>query len=270
MQPAAPRHTEAFVKRAASFVLIANYALITLGCGGSSSNSMMTGPVSPQVRVVQGGADTGGVDVLVNGTKAPTPATLLATPQYFAVTGSSIHVEEVASGTAAPAILDARYPVSPNSYNTVMIVGKESVGSLGSIALVDDHTAPPSGQIKLRLVNGASTIGPVDVYINNVGTAFPSTPTVANLDFKSSSAYLPLSAANFQVCMMPAGTPPGGGIASLPGVGAPACGLNLIVDVSAGSRNFTFAVFDPPTISSGNPGQFQVGTPFTVLMDLRQ
>jgi hypothetical protein len=233
---------------------------------------MPPSPASPQVRVVQGGAHSGSVDVLVNGAKAPVPANPLATPQYFAVTGSSIHVEEVASGTMSPAILDATYPVAPNSFNTVMIVGEEANDSLASIALVDDHTAPPAGQIKLRLVNGASTIGPIDLYINSVGTSFPSAPTIASLDFKSSTAYLPLSAANFQICVMPAGVPPSsGGIVGIPGIGPPNCGLNLTVDISAGYQNFTFAIFDAPLLSGGgSPLQFIVNSHFTVLRDLHQ
>jgi hypothetical protein len=141
-------------------------------------------------------------------------------------------------------------------------------GSLAAIALVDDHSAPPVGQIKLRLVNGASTIGPVDLYVSSVGDPFPASPTFARLDFKRSTAYLPLSAGNFHVCMMPAGTPPSSGVFI---GGMPNCSLNLTVDVSSGYRNFTFAVFDPAVVSGGGrPGQFGGGNRFTVLMDFRQ
>jgi hypothetical protein len=84
MQPVAPRHPDASVKRAASFILLTIYALITFGCGNSSPNSMLTGPASAQVRVVQGGVNGGIVDVLVNGAKAQTRANPLATPPYFA------------------------------------------------------------------------------------------------------------------------------------------------------------------------------------------
>jgi hypothetical protein len=193
----------------------------------------------------------------------------MVTPTYFPVTGSSIHVEEVPSGTTGAAILDATYPVAGGTYNTVMIVGEEANGSLAAVALVDDRSAPPAGQIKLRIVNGASTIGPVDLYVNSVGDVFPSAPTVPNLDFKGSTAYLPLDAANFHVCMMPAGTPPSSGVFI---GGQPNCSLNLTVDVSAGYRNFTFAVFDnqAPPNGGGGPGQFIAGNRFTLLMDLRQ
>jgi len=268
MQPVAPGHPEASVKRAASFILLTIYALITFGCGNSSPNSMLTGPASAQVRVVQGGVNSGIVDVLVNGAKAQTRANPLATPPYFAVTGSSIHVEEVSSGTTGPAILDATYPVAASSFNTVMTVGDEAKGTLAALALVDDHTAPPTGQIKLRIVNGASTIGAVDLYVNNVGDVFPSAPTVAGLTFKSSSAYLPLSASNYRICMMPAGTSPS---FAFIGTGTPNCSLNLTVDIGSGYRNFTFAIFDPPPPpTGGSPGQFVVGIPITVLMDLQQ
>ncbi len=268
MQPVAPRHSEASVKRAASFVLLTIYALITFGCGNSNSNSMLNNPASVQVRVVQGGVNSSSVDVLVNGAKAQIPKSPLMTPLYFAVRGSTIHVEEVPAGTTGPAILDATCPVTASSFNTVMTVGDEAKGTLAALAFVDDHTAPPTGQIKLRIVNGASTIGPVDLYVNNVGEVFPSAPTVAGLTFKSSTAYLPLSASNYQICMMPAGTSPS---FALIGIGTPNCSLNLTVDIGGGYRNFTFAIFDPPPPpTGGSPGQFVVGIPFTVLMDLHQ
>jgi hypothetical protein len=215
MQPVAPRHPEASVKRAASFVLLTIYALLTLGCGNSSSNGMLNNPASPQVRVVQGAADVGSVDALVNGVKVQTSSNPLGTPPYFAVNGTSVHFEEVPAGAMGPAMLAATYPVAANSFNTVMVVGEEANGSLASIALVDDHSAPAPGQVKLRVVHGSGTIGPVDFYIHNVGSPFPTTPTISNLPFKSATAYLPLSAVNFHVCMMPAGIAPASGLVGL-------------------------------------------------------
>jgi hypothetical protein len=110
----------------------------------------MTSSTSPQVRVLQGGAHTVGVEVLVSGAKAQT-ATPFATPPYFPVTGANIHVEEVPLETTGPAIVDVMYALAASSFNPVMIVGEEVNGSLAAIALVDDHSAPPVGQIKLRL-----------------------------------------------------------------------------------------------------------------------
>ena len=228
---------------------------------------MMNNPAPAQVRVVQGVLDAGNLDALINGTKAPAASSPLATPPYFAVSGTSIHLEEVAAGTMGPAILDGTYPVAANTFTSLMVVGQETDGSLSAIALADDHSAPPAGQIKLRLVNGASTIGPVDVYLFNVGSAFPATPTVANLIFKTASTYFPLNAADFQICMVPAGTSPAGGLV---GVGTPPCLVNFIVQVPATDQNLTFAVFDPPILTGGNPGQFTVGASLKVLTDLHK
>jgi hypothetical protein len=255
------------VKRAASFALLALYALFTFGCGNSSSNGMMNNPAPAQVRVVQGVLDAGNLDALINGTTAPAASSPLATPPYFAVSGTSIHLEEVAAGTMGPSILDGTYPVAANTFTSLMVIGRETSGSIAAIALTDDHASPPAGQIKLRLVNGASTIGPVDVYTFNVGSVFPATPTVANLTFKSASAYLPLNAGNFQICMVPAGTSPVGGLV---GVGAPQCLVNFIMQVAATDQNLTFAVFDPPILTGGNPGQFTVGESFKILTDLKK
>jgi hypothetical protein len=228
---------------------------------------MLNNPAAAQVRVVQGVLDAGDLDALINGTKAPAASNPLATPPYFAGRGTSVHLEEVAAGTTGPAMFDGTYPVAANTYTSLMVVGRETNGSIAAIALTDDHSAPPTGQIKLRLVHGASTIGPVDVYMFNVGSAFPATPTVANLTFKTASTYLPLNAADFQICMVPAGTSPAGGLV---GVGAPQCLVNFIMQVPATDQNVTFAVFDPPILTGGNPGQFTVGLSFKVLTDLQK
>jgi hypothetical protein len=78
------------VKRAASFAVLVVYALIIFGCGNSSSNGMPSNPASAQVRVVQGVLDAGDLDALINGTKAPAASSPLATPPYFAVSGTSV------------------------------------------------------------------------------------------------------------------------------------------------------------------------------------
>ena len=266
MQPVAPRHPEVFVKRGASFALLAMYAVITFGCG-SSSNSMMTGASSSQVRVVQGAADVGNVDAIVNGLKVQTSPNPLGTPPYFAVNGTSVHFEEVSAGAMGPAMLDATYSVPANSFNTVMVVGEEANGSLASIALVDDHSAPAAGQIKLRVVHGSGTIGPVDFYINNVGSAFPTTPTISNVQFRSATAYLPMNALDFHVCMMPAGIAPSWGLV---GLGTPNCMMNFTMVVDAAYPNMTLAIFDPPIVPSSNPGAFTLPVRMTVYMDLHQ
>jgi hypothetical protein len=65
--------------------------------------------------------------------------------------------------------------------------------------------------------------------------------------------------------MVPAGTSPAGGLV---GIGAPQCLVNFIMQVPATDQNLTFAVFDPPILTGGNPGQFTVGASFKVLTDL--
>lgn len=106
------------MKRAAPIVLLTIYAPITFGCGNSGSNSMMNNPAPAQVRVVQGVLDAGNLDALINGTKAPAASSPLATPPYFAVNGTSVHLEEVAAGTTGPSILDGMYPVAANTFTS--------------------------------------------------------------------------------------------------------------------------------------------------------
>lgn len=247
------------MKRAPSCLMLAAFLATTLGCGTSS---MMPAPsTTAQVRVIQGANDVGSVDVLLNSNPVTPSQGLLQAPVYSSVPAGSVHFTMVPASSSAAPVLDKTFALTANTYNSIVAMGRQSNGSLTAISVVDDHTPPPTGQLKLRFLHGASTVGSLDVYVAKAGDAFPAAPAAANLSFKSVTDYLTVPAANVHVCGVPAGSqPPGGGI----GVFGVPCSLDLVLLVSPTAKNFTFAVFDPP-ISSG-PG-FVLST-WVVLNDL--
>lgn len=250
------------MKHATSITVLAIVLVANIGCGTSGAGSSLSNS-SAQLRVVQGASDTGSVDVLVNGKKLlSTPAQPgPVIPNYFPVNPGSLRFQEVPEGSNGPDLVDTTVSVASSSYDSVVVMGRRMNGSLATLALVDDHSSPPAGQIKVRLVHGSSAAGPVDIYVAKSGDPVPSTPTVPNFTFKSATPYLQLPAENFQVCLSPPGIVP---------VSMLQCGLASVeILVAAQSpRNSTFAFFDPPMLS-GNPGQFTSPVQWQLLPDLR-
>jgi hypothetical protein len=190
------------VKRFIPAALIALFLLAALACGTGPAPSNQVSN-SAQVRIVQGASDTGSVDVFVNGAKQPTPPMApMTTPPYFKTNAGSMHFEMVSAGNSGPILIDTLFPIAANTFATVATVGRLSNQSLTTILLVDDHSAPPAGKLKLRLLHGASTMGAVDVYITRVGEAPASPAAFENLTFDSATSYLSLPRENFETCVM--------------------------------------------------------------------
>jgi Domain of unknown function (DUF4397) len=69
-----------------------------------------------------------------------------------------------------------------------------------SLVLVDDNSAPASGDAKLRLINVSPSLGTADVYIVSPGTDINTvSPTISNFAFGSTSAYQSLAAGNYEI-----------------------------------------------------------------------
>jgi hypothetical protein len=187
------------------------FVMASFSCGGSSvpqSTSMA------QIRVMQGSPDIGDVDVLVDGHSLTTNLSWrkvfpLPTTSYTTVAAGTTHFQEFPTGTTSSSLLDTHLALSPNGFYTVLTVGEHSVGSLATLLLTDDHTPPTSGQLKLRFVHGASSIGAVDVYTTaNPSDAVPPTATLSGFTYKSVSSYLQFAGPAVEICANPTGMVP--------------------------------------------------------------
>ena len=241
---------------ACSLVLLVS--LVTANCGGGYSSPQNSS--NAQLRILQASGDLGNVDVQINGN---TIVTNLASGQTFPtkttnytdVKAGSAHYQEFATGTLSPALVDAHLTVSPNTYYTVITAGEESSASLGTILLTDDHISPAPGQLRLRFVNAASDVGPLDLYFASVNSGFPATPSVPALAFKSATTYFSFSGTSVQLCANPTGLPPT--VGGLPGVGG-SCSTTVTLQFQSPPQNsMTFLFLDPPIPPPNSlPGSF--------------
>lgn len=224
-------------------------ALLGLSCGGGSPN----GPrPNANIRFVQGAPDINNVSLALNGQEVASnvaPGEVVPTPTTNYLTGPSGNVNlEVTSANSSTAPTNAQVPLSANAYYTVFMVGEQSNGSLAELTLADDHTLAASGQIKVRLVHGSSTLGPVDVYFgSSINGALPSKPDLPGFAYKNASAYLTFPASTAAMCVTPAGTNPGT---------MDRCLVTWqFTPSSTGGRATTIFVLDPGSVQ--NPGGYQ-------------
>jgi hypothetical protein len=234
-------------------LLLTLFALLTLmiasGCGSNSQNAQ-----TAQVRVMQGSPDIGSVDALIDGQVIASNLGFrgvfpLPTTNYLPVKAGNRDIQEVRTGTTSPTLAAVTLKTSSNNFYTVLTVGEESRATLSTLVLNDDHSSPAVGQLKFRLVHGASGIGAVDVYLTSQPTdPVPTTPAITNFSFKAVTSYESVSGPGLQLCMNPAGVVP----ASMN-----SCLLSVqFLPTSPPLKATTLIVLDPPTAGGGGVGNF--------------
>jgi len=199
----------------------------------------------------------GNVDVQINGKAVasnlgwrqnfPTPTT-----SYSSVQAGTSHYQEFAAGTTTPALVDTQLALSANTFYTIITAGEESAGTVGTILLTDDHVAQAAGELRVRFVNAASTVGPIDLSFTSVSNA-----PITALGFKSSTGYLSFSGTSVQVCVN------WGSPSSSPGLlgGGSSCPMSVTLQFQTPPQNsLTFVLVDPPTV----PPDPSAGTGFVL------
>jgi len=100
-------------------------------------------------------------------------------------------------GSGTPAI-EADVTLSAGTDYTVAAVGK--LANIEPLVLVDNNSAPSSGQAKLRFVHTSPDAPAVDIFAEGAGVVVP------NAVFKDASGYLDLAAGTYNLQVRAAGT----------------------------------------------------------------
>jgi hypothetical protein len=163
-----------------------------------------------RVRAIHLSPDAPAVDVLVDGNQALANVTYLVASDYLDVDAGNptFRVEAVGSNDA---VIEAEVPVADGVDYTLLAVN--TLANIEPLYLTDDNTAPAAGQARVRVIHGAPSVGPVDVYFTAPGDPL-GVPSLTNFAFKSVSTlpnnggnYITVPAGTYQVRVTPAGTP---------------------------------------------------------------
>ena len=170
-------------------------AVLAVSCGGSGST---------RIRMVNAVPDQTNLALLIDGTSVAGNVAYGTSSGYMKVSSGSRHVQIEPSG-ATNVIIDQNLTI-PSGTDTTIIAENFSTNPSSALVLTDDNSAPSSGDFKLRIVNVAPSLGPVDVYVVAPGTDLNTvSATVSNLAFGSSSGYQSLSAGAYEIELTNAG-----------------------------------------------------------------
>ncbi len=89
-----------------------------------------------------------------------------------------------------------------------MLIGNVAA-SLDELVLLDQSSAAPSGEVSLRIIDQATRINNVDVYLVPDGSKITSVnPFLTNISFSTNTGYLNVPAGGYTIMLFPTGTVP--------------------------------------------------------------
>ena len=193
------------IRRAAAAFFTGLLAITALSaCGGDDDDDA---PAVAQLRAIHASADTGAVDVYLDGARAAAGATFGQATGFATVPAQATRVQvTLANQPTSSAAIDASLGLARNRDYSVIALGSGATGAtrLQPVVVDDDGAAPASGQAKLRVVHGAPGVPAVDVFVTAPDAALPATPTIANLAFSqqapaAGSAALSVPGGNYRI-----------------------------------------------------------------------
>jgi hypothetical protein len=191
---------------------------VTAGCGGNNEDDNPPPPPAAQtaqIRALHASASTPAVDVYVNGGAVAQNIAVGNQTGFATVPAAATRVQIAATGTpVSSAPIDVSVPARSTLRYSVVAIGDATQTSgperLQAVVIEDDAAGPGRDNAQLRVVHGAPTAGPVDVFVTSPTAALPATPTIANLTFSSvspavGSPPLTLAGGEYRIRVRPAG-----------------------------------------------------------------
>lgn len=171
-------------------VLITFVIVFIAGCGGDD------GPSNTRLRILHASPDAPNVDVYVDNGLVLANVAYPTASGYLTISAGTHAIKINAAGTQTTVI-----NVSPNlaKDGAYTAIAANFLASIQPLLATDDTSAPPSGQIRLRVIHAAPDAGPVDILVNDQ-------VVLSNVPFGAISSYLTVSPGTYDVKVNVTGT----------------------------------------------------------------
>ncbi len=171
------------------------------GCQG-----IVSSPTPSQVRIIDASPDAPGQDMYLGSNALAYNLGFGTVTSYIPLDPGTFAVAAKSAGTSQ-VLTSAKSTFAASGQYTVLI-GNVSAGLTESI-LKDQSQAAPSGQIALRLINEATRVSGLDVYLVPSGqTLLTVTALYTNLIFGVNTGYLNVPTGTYTLVIVPTGTVP--------------------------------------------------------------
>jgi len=159
---------------------------LSTGCGSSTAH----------VRLVNAVPIQSTLDMLIDSKNVASGIPYAAASNYVSVSSGARHLQIEPSGSGSP-FVDENISVSSGGYNTVLA---NNAAANDALVITDIHSTPSSGNISIRVINAASNLSTVDVYVVTAGTDVAGvSPTYSSVTVPSATDYTTLAAGSYQV-----------------------------------------------------------------------
>ncbi|MBS1814324.1 MAG: DUF4397 domain-containing protein [Acidobacteria bacterium] len=190
------------VRRAVSLVSLAVGGLLMSGCQAVSTNS----PSVSQLRIIYASPDSGGVDIYASNAVLAYNLGFGTTTSYIPITPATYKLDVDQANTRT--VLTTTRATLANSKQYTLLVGNVAA-SLQSTVLQDQSTPAPSGQIALRIIDQATKVGPVDIYLIPSGSTLQKVnPVLTNVTLGVNTQYINVPVGTYAVNVLTAGEVP--------------------------------------------------------------
>jgi hypothetical protein len=167
--------------------------------GTSTGGTGGSGATQARVRVLHLSPDAPGVDVFANGGDEPVVENLEfpdGTP-YLSVPPGTYTFDVSASGSSADDAVLTVEDLELEAGGSYTAVAFDELSSISALALVDDYEGLAPGDIRIRAVHAASTVGEVDIW--DVTTPSAAAPLYEDVPFGVAGDALDVPAGAYSV-----------------------------------------------------------------------
>jgi hypothetical protein len=182
-------------------------ALSTLALSGCQSIQGTT-TVSATLRVVDVSPNSGGLDFYLNKNILIYNVGSPSSTNYVPLNSGTYTVAAtIANNSVNNAIATTSLGVATGKQYTVL--AGNIPASLELTAYTDQNTPAPSGNVALRFLDQATSVGAIDIYlVPQGGKLITTNPFITGLTFDSNSGYINLPSGAYTVIIVPTGTIP--------------------------------------------------------------
>jgi hypothetical protein len=174
-------------------------SLAMTGCQAVSGNSSLA-----QLRIIDASPDSGGLDFYAGNGVLTYNLGFGTITSYIPMTPGTYNLT-VDQANSRTALVTTRATLAGSKQYT-LLVGNVNA-SLEGLVLADQSSPAPSGQIALRIIDQATKIGPIDVYLVPSGsTLLTVNPVKSGINFDDNTGYLNVPVGSYKLYVVPAGT----------------------------------------------------------------
>ncbi len=184
----------------------ARVAILPLAAMLSGCQAVVSSPTGSQLRIIAASPDAPGLDMFENGNVIAYNLGFGTVTSYISTDPGTYTISADVAGSKTPLATQKGTFAAGNQYTVLL---GNFAANLQELILKDQAQAAPSGQISLRIIDQATRIGAIDIYLVPQGQKFTAvTPLITNVTFPMNTGYLNVPTGTYTLVIVPTGTIP--------------------------------------------------------------